>query len=380
MEANLISADSHVVEPPDLWQRHIEPEWRHRAPRTDIDPDGTVHWFVEGKVPLGSVGAPSQAGVRFDDPSRVSFEGRWEDVRPGCNEAAARLADMKLDGVAAEVVYPTVAARLYTVIGGELLSACLRAMNDWLAEFVAGNESVFRPVAMLNTDDAADAAGELRRVHRLGLRAAMIPTDPGEGRSYDEAAYDVLWDAAASLGMPLSFHVGSPRTGPGHIAVFATDGRGAGAAAYRATQAFWMQRSVATMVYAGVFERFPALRVAIVEHELSWLPHLLTMLDRTYTEYHQTTPCRFSNGKLPSDFFRSSIYTSFQEDRLGVQALPALIGADTIMWGSDYPHAESTWPRSRELLDEVLAGADAHTRNRLVRGNAARLYGFEALD
>ena len=374
--ARLISADSHVVEPADVWERHIDQRWQDRAPRARTGSDATVHWQVDGSTPLGSVGAPSQAGVRFEDPSKVTFEGKWEEVRPGCNDPVARLEDMALDGVAGEVVYPTVAARLYTVIGGSLLSACLRAMNDWMAGFVEGRGTVFKGVAMLNTDDPADAAGELRRATELGLGAAMIPTDPGECRSYDQGAYDVLWEAAESFGVPLSFHVASPRVGPGHVAVFATDGRSAGAAAYRATQAFWMQRSLATMIFAGVFERFPGLRIGVVEHELSWMPHLLVMLDRTYTEYSQTSPYRFAHGKLPSDFFRTNIYTSFQEDKLGVAVLPDMIGTDTIMWGSDYPHAESTWPRSEQYLDEILADKDAPTREKLVRGNVARLYGF----
>ncbi len=374
--ARLISADSHIVEPADVWEKHIEQRWRDRAPRARTGSDATVHWQVDGSTPLGSVGAPSQAGVRFEDPSKVTFEGKWEEVRPGCNDPAARLEDMALDGVAGEVVYPTVAARLYTVIGGALLSACLRAMNDWMAGFVEGRSTVFKGVAMLNTDDPADAAGELRRTAELGLGAAMIPTDPGEGRSYDQGAYDVLWEAAESLSMPLSFHVASPRIGPGHVAVFATDGRSTGAAAYRATQAFWMQRSVAAMIFAGVFERFPGLRVGVVEHELSWMPHLLVMLDRTYTEYSETSPYRFAHGKLPSEFFRTNIYTSFQEDKLGVAVLPDMIGTDTIMWGSDYPHAESTWPRSEQYLDDILADKDVATREKFVRGNVARLYGF----
>jgi predicted TIM-barrel fold metal-dependent hydrolase len=375
-ETVLISADSHVVEPADVWTRHIGAKWRDKAPVTTVDAEGTVHWTVDSGIPVGSVGAPSQAGLRFEDPSKVTFEGKWEDVRPGCADPAPRLADMALDGVAGEVVYPTVASRLYTVIGGELLSACLRAMNDWMAEFVEGRGEIFRGVAMLNTDDPADAAGEIARIAGLGLGAAMIPTDPGEGRSYDQPGYDLLWAAAEAHGVPLSFHVASPRMGPGHVAVFATDGTGAGAAAYRATQAFWMQRSLACMIFSGVFERFPGLRVAIVEHELSWLPHLLVSMDRTYTEYSQTAPYRFAEGRLPSDFFRDRIYTTFQEDKLGVETLPAMIGDETIMWGSDYPHAESTWPNSRRFLDDILGGKEAGFQDKLTRGNVARLYGF----
>ena len=375
-DAKLISCDSHIVEPADLWQGRTDRAWRDRAPRTETDADGIVHWYVDHDIPLGSVGAPAQAGVRFEDPSKVTFEGRWEEVRPGANDPEARLADMAMDGVIGEVVYPTVGARLYSVVGSELLSACLRANNDWMADFVKGRPDLFKGIGMLNTDDVDDAAKELARCAELGLAGAMIPTYPGEARPYDHPDYDRLWAAGQDLGMPLSFHIASPRQGPGQVAVFAGDGQGAGAAAYRATQDYWMRRSLAAMIFTGVFERYPALRIAVVEHELSWMPHLLTQLDRTYTELSQTAPYRFRDAKLPSDFFTTSIYTSFQEDRLGVQVLPERIGTDTLMWGSDYPHAESTWPNSQQFLADILAPLAEPDRAKLVHDNVARLFKF----
>ena len=283
---------------------------------------------------------------------------------------------MARDGVVGEVVYPTIGARLYSIVGGDLLSACARAGNDWMAEFAAARPETFKGIAMLNTDDVADAVGELERVAAKGLSGAMIPTYPGEARPYDHPDYEPLWAAAQDHGLPLGFHIASARAGPGHVSVFAGDGRGAGAAAYRATQDYWMRRSLAAMIYAGVFERFPRLVVAIVEHELAWMPHFLQMMDRTYTELSQTAPYRFKDAKLPSDFFRTNIYTSFQEDRLGIAAVPPLIGMETLMWGSDYPHAEGTWPHSQKFLADILSEVAPADRHRLVHANVAGLYGF----
>ena len=376
-DSGLISADSHVVEPADMWLSRIAPAFRDRAPVARTDTAGTVHWFVDGDVPLGSVGAPSQAGVRFERPEDVTFEATWEEVRPGCNDPLARLDDMARDGVVGEVVYPTLGARLYGLVSAPLLTACCKAQNDWMVDFCNTRPDLYKGVAMLDIDDVGGAVEELSRCARLGLAGAMIPTYPGEERPYDDPVYDPLWAAAQDHLVPLSFHVASARPGPGQISVFGSDGQAAGSAAYRCTQDYWVRRSIACMIFAGVFERFPGLKVAVVEHELAWAPFFLIHMDRTYKELSQTAPYRFADQKLPSDFFRANIFISFQEDKLGVEATPPMIGSDTIIWGSDYPHAESTWPNSRAFLERVLANVPEADRRRFVHDNVARLYGFQ---
>ncbi len=136
-----------------------------------------------------------------------------------------------------------------------------------------------------------------------------------------------------------------------------------------------MRGSLGSMIFAGVFDRFPGCRV-VVEHEMSWAPYFLEKMDVTYKELSQTAPYRFKDEKLPSDFFRANIYLTFQEDRLGLEMLPAMIGTDTMMFGSDYPHAESTWPNSRRFIDDMLAGVPAEVRRKLVCDNVAKLYKF----
>ncbi|MGH6954362.1 MAG: amidohydrolase family protein [Alphaproteobacteria bacterium] len=375
-EFGIISADSHIVEPADMWAS-IDKRYRDRAPRATVERDGTVAWFVDGDTPLGSVGAPSQAGLRYDDPLKITFQASWEDVRPGCNNPAPRLKDMARDGVEGEVVYPTLGARLYGVAGGDLLSAIFRAGNDWLAAFCAAEPRRFRGLALLHVDDVPTAVAELERAVKTGLAGAMIPTYPGEERPYDDPAYDRLWAAAQALDVPVALHVASCRPGPGQLSIFTRSGTQRGSAGYSSTQDYWMRRSVANMIFAGVFERFPRLKVAIVEHELAWAPYFLRQMDFHYKELSQTAPNRFKGATLPSDFFRANIYVSFQEDKLGVDALPAMIGTDTLMWGSDYPHAESTWPNSRKVLDELLAGVSAAHRRKLTRDNVARLFKFD---
>ena len=128
------------------------------------------------------------------------------------------------------------------------------------------------------------------------------------------------------------------------------------------------------MIFSGVFERYPKLRVGSVEHELSWAPHFLDRLDYTYTQriqregYH-----RYKEDMLPSDYFHRNVFRGFQEDALGIR-LRDIIGVDNIQWGSDYPHVESTFPRSREILEEILADCTEEEKAKIAGANAARVY------
>ena len=130
------------------------------------------------------------------------------------------------------------------------------------------------------------------------------------------------------------------------------------------------------MIFSGVFERYPRLTLAIVEFELAWVPHVLSSMDYTYRERHGEAIYRFKDGMLPSDFFRRNVVLSFQEDAVGIR-LRDLIGVDNMMWGSDYPHSESTFPQSRKILAEILAGVPEDEQAKIVGGNTARVYGFD---
>ena len=175
--------------------------------------------------------------------------------------------------------------------------------------------------------------------------------------------------------MPLSLHTATRRQGK-------IRGAGPGTlrdASSRATKAFYPALSMCDLIFSGVFERHPRLTVAIVEFELAWAPHLLSTMDYTYRERHGEAIYRFKDGLLPSDFFRRNVVLSFQEDAIGVR-LRDVIGVDNMMWGSDYPHSESTFPQSRKILAEILAGVPDEEQVKIAGGNAARVYNFRRRD
>src|SRR5436309_531160 len=348
--ALILSSDSHVFEPPDLWTTRIDAAFRDRAPRMERI-DGADEIVIEKDQILSGIGLISNAGARFEMPETISGHGRFEDVPRGGYDPEQHLADMRLDGVAGEVLYPSQGLFYFRVADSALQAAIFRAYNDWLAEFCRTDPARLKGIAMISMDDVPSAIRELERAARLGLAGAMITEYPLEDRRYDQPEYEPFWAATQALDMPLSLHTATRRQGKI---------RGAGAktlrdASSRATKAFYPALSMCDMIFSGVFERYPRLTLAIVEFELSWAPHLLGTMDYTYRERHEEAIYRFKGDMRPSDFFRRNVVLSFQEDAIGIRLRDA-IGVDNMMWGSDYPHSESTFPRSRKILAEILAG------------------------
>src|SRR5271170_1605334 len=208
----ILSSDSHVFEPPDLWQTRIDAAFRDRAPRIQRI-DGADQIVVEADQILSGIGLISNTGTRFEAPETISAQGRLEDVRRGGYDPEQHLKDMELDGVAGEVLYPSQGLFYFRVTDTPLMSAIFRAYNDWLAEFCRTDPARLKGIAMINLDDIPDAIGELERAARLGLSGAMITEYPLEDRRYDQAEYEPFWAAAAGLQLPLSLHTATRRQG-----------------------------------------------------------------------------------------------------------------------------------------------------------------------
>lgn len=367
----VISSDSHVFEPPDLWTQRIDTEFRDRAPHMERVGD-VDQLLVEGDQMIAGIGLISNAGARFEAPETISAQGRFDDVHTGGYDPDQHIKDMAIDGVSGEVLYPSQGLFYYKIADSELMSAVFRAYNDWLSDFCSNDPDRLKGIAMINLDDVSDGVRELERSARMGLVGAMISEYPWEARRYDGAEYEPFWAAAQDLNMPLSLHTATRREGKS---------RGEGNtnirdASGRANKVFWPSTSMCDMIFSGVFERYPRLNLAVVEFELAWVPHLLGSMDYTYQERHEEATYRYKSNALPSDFFHNNVYLSFQEDDIGIR-LRDVIGVDSLMWGSDYPHSESTFPKSREILDRILEGVPQEEKNKIVGATTAKLYGFD---
>lgn len=370
----MISSDSHIVEPPDLWQSRVPKPLRERSPQVVRQDDGDW-WFVDGLKTMSFLGI--QTGDRFvKEATELRVSAEFAEVRPGAYDPGAYLAENETDGIWGSVIYPSQGLIIYRVPASEVVDASVRAYNDWLAEFCSHDPARLKGVAMLNVDDPDQAATELRRCRKIGLCGALITVAPPPGRRYSSPVYEPLWSTSADLAMPLSLHVGTDRADPGGRDA-AIDVKSGGRENTFINKDYQVREALADMIFSGVFERHPGLRVGSVEHELGWIPFFLAQMDYTYTDrplrgdWH-----RFKPGVLPSDFFKSNVFASFQEDAIGLRERE-FIGVDALMWGSDYPHTESTFPRSRQILTEIMDGLPAEDVRKIVSANTTRLYGFD---
>ena len=367
----IISADSHVFEPVDLWTSRAESKYRERAPRLVRREDGDDWWFCDG-LTLTGAGIGAQAGLRFDEPEKLRFGDKIENARPGGWIPEEHVKDMDIDGIDMGILFPSIGILLFGVPDSDLITSIFRTYNDWLAEFCKPFAKRLKGIAMVNIDDVQEGIREMERCAKMDLVGAMISVYPPDGRSYDSSEYEPLWAAAQDLDMPLNLHIGTNRPGPGNEFVDVEHV----SPSFYANVDHWVRMSLGHIIFSGVFERYPKLKVGSVEMELSWAPHFLDRLDYTYTQrppgelygWH-----RYKEEMLPSDYFHRNVFLGFQEDALGIRDRH-IIGVDNLLWGSDYPHFESTFPKSRQIIDEILTDCTEEEKAKITGGNAARIF------
>ena len=362
----MLSSDSHVFEPPDLWTSRVPAALRDRAPHVVAADDADWWHFLDTR--MCSFAAGTKAGLRFQGQDALRVEYHFSDIREGAYTPAIFVEDNAADGVWGSVLFPSIGVLLYQEHDPAVLAVLARAYNEWVAEFSAVAPDRLKGMAILDVEEPAGAVRELERAHADGLAGAVITVAPLPGHGYEQAMYEPVWEAAAGLGMPLNLHIATNRigeeTGALYTEVGITNCDGA------------VRDCLARMVFSGVFARHPTLRIGAVEFEAGWVAHFLERMDYTYHQReHQDSWIRFGDGTVPSDHFRRNVFVSFQEDPVGIQTRH-LIGVECLLWGSDYPHTESTFPRSAEILDTVLKGVPDDERARMTCGNTARIYGF----
>jgi predicted TIM-barrel fold metal-dependent hydrolase len=360
-----------------MYAGRIAPKFRDRAPKMERrkTPTGREYdaWVIDG-LQVGTLGAVMQAGQRFEDPSQIDFLGVWEDVRKGGYDPHAMIKENEEDGVWGSCLQPSQGLFWYRLADSELLSAICGAYNDWITDFCKPYPERLKGIGMLNVDDVDEACQELERCKKLGLVGVFIPVSPLPDKPYRHPVYERLWWTAQDADMPLLMHIATNRAGvPGcEFTINIGELTGAG----RSTTDHWVRYSLSAMLFAGVFDRYPRLKVGSVEHEAAWIPHWLKQMDFTYRERPVFTKgWKSREGMLPSDYWRRNMFVEFMEDDLGIE-MRKHIGVETMLWGSDFPHAESTWPKSQNFLEHIFAGVPEGDRRKITSDNAAKLFGF----
>lgn len=296
-----------------------------------------------------------------------------EAIRMRTSNPEFRCSVMREEGISAEAVFPTVGLYVWMLddpVGG---AASCRVYNEWIAAVLGGHPR-FACAGLVPTWRVDDALAEVEWIATHGLRAIMLPAVAAP--EWNHPQWASLWAAIAATGLPVVIHQGT-----GH-SMFFYRGPGAGVSNLLATQSMG-PRVAALLATSGVLAAHPDLHVVFVEYNAGWLGWAMQTLD-FYTESFRrygTTP----TGKawvnpdlpeLPSFYLRRQVHATFQDDPIGIANL-AYTGADALMWGSDYPHEEGTYPRSREVVARLSAGLDASEGAAVFRANAARVFGFD---
>ncbi|MGH9037175.1 MAG: amidohydrolase family protein, partial [Acidimicrobiia bacterium] len=346
-----------------LYQERLPEHLRHRGPVVEATDEGD-RIMMGGKL-VRWVGL--EAMEEFETEDRHYKGTRYEVGRRGKFEPEARKADLARDGIQGEVVYGF--SYWMDQEDREVLLAMIRVYNDWAADFFADVADRSIAPAMLPTWDVDLSVDELTRVRNdLGTRAAQIAVPyVGEVKhGYANPEYDRLWRTFVDLDVPVTMHIGTGCSKPRY--------RGLGATMHDFMDTFAdTQDVVRDFICGGIFDRFPTLRLAATEGGIGWAPWFMMMMDRMYAD----------NGAFlfpalahpPSYYFARNCLITWQEDEPGVRCLDLI--ADSVAWGSDYPHREGTFPYSRLKIAEQLSHLPVETQQQVCAGNAARVFGFD---
>jgi predicted TIM-barrel fold metal-dependent hydrolase len=368
----LISVDDHLVEPPNMFDGRLPARFADQAPRITRKPDGSDVWMFNG-VEIPNIGLNAVAGRPKEEYGIEPTS--YEEMRPGCFDVHERVKDMSAGGVLSSMCFPSFpgfSGRLFAAAQDkELALATVQAYNDWHIEDWAGAyPDRFIPMALPVLWDAELAAAEVRRVAAKGCHSITFTENPATlgYPSFHDSYWDPLWKALCDEDVVLSIHLGSS----GKLAITAAD---APIDVMITLQPMNICQAAADLVWSRVPKQFPDIKIALSEGGTGWIPYFLDRLDRTYDMHHMWTGQNF-DGMLPSDFFRKHFLTCFISDPIGVQ-LRNQIGIDNIAWECDYPHSDSSWPKSAEELEIVAAGVPDDEINKMTYENAMRWYSFD---
>jgi predicted TIM-barrel fold metal-dependent hydrolase len=356
----VFSADAHVNEPRGFYEERLPAPLRDRALRTERR-DGFLVMVGENQ---------EIHRMQLADGNSAQYDNQASEKRVGGFDIELRLKDMARDGVDAELVFPQLGTLVY-MLSRELALAHVQIYNDWCIGHFKSHPETFVPVAALPAADPAETLAEVKRVAALGYRAAMMPVEtPAEAPGYNSDKWDPVWDAVQTARLPICLHVS---TGSKPIQM-----RGAGAAVMNYVRlGLKAQDAVGLFVCGGALDRFPGLNIVTVEAGASWLIGMAEHMDEAYKQhYHYVRP---KLSMLPSELMRRQVKATFQYDRAAVLAR-ATTGYECLLFATDYPHMEGTFPNTRKVIDDLFRGVDIPEAEKaaILGGNAAQLFRLRA--
>ena len=360
----MISADTHVNEPHDLWAKRIDKKYIDRIPRVITDENGKQWRVSEGHRKarlmefrmLGEDNVRGKAGATID----------------------GRMADHKHDGIDGEIMFPNKGLAMWATPDPVFAQAQCRVWNEWAWEMFGENNHIMSPMAAIATGDLEGSLKEIARVAALGFRGLTLPCKPIWGAhdvdhaNYNLPEFDPMWALIEETGLPITFHVSTGRDPR------ASKGNGGAVINYVTHSLSPTIEPLANLCSSGVLERFQKIRFALIEAGIGWVPWVLDAMDEAYKKHHFWVRPKLQG--LPSDYFRTHGAASFQEDEAGLQLAEAYNLWDNFMWANDYPHHEGTWPHSAAAIERTMQKMNGTQRAKILGLNAKRIFGFDLPD
>jgi predicted TIM-barrel fold metal-dependent hydrolase len=385
----IVSVDDHVVEPPHVWETWLPAKYRDKGPRVErrgigtmrhvgggtyeqtFDPEGPQAdcWVYEDLVYIHK---RHVAAVGYDRDEMTMTPMTYEEMRPGCYEPKARVDDMELNWVEASLSFPTFprfcGQTFLEAKDRELAEACVYAYNDWMVDEWCGDSGGrLIPLPIIPLWDAQLAAAEVRRNAARGAHAVCFSEIPAVLGlpSIHTGEWDPFFAACAETGTVVCMHIGSSSKMPATSADAPV--------AVAATLSFGNAMSSLTdFLFSGVLVRFPGLKLAYSEGQIGWIPYILERADDVWLEHRAWGGVRDIVPEPPSTYYYRQVFGCFFRDRHGIESLET-IGVDNTTFETDYPHTDSTWPHTKKVAQELMAGLPDDVVHKLVRGNAIRM-------
>jgi uncharacterized protein len=369
---NVIDADGHILEPLDLWDKYMDPKFRDRAPRLVVDPaTGTEKLDVEGQLLGSQQGMGGIGGVGARQGAVKAAEMKYNEGRPGGFDPHKRIPDMDLDGIDAAFLYPSMGLFAGAVHDPELASALCRAYNRWLADYCKPYPDRLFGVAMVPMQSVEHAMQEMKFARRdLGFRACFLRPNPYHGtKMINDPMYEPFWAAAEDLDMSVGFHEGASAGMP-QVGIDRFEGRGA---RHIITHTMEMMLACLAVIWGGVCEKHPNLRIGFLESGGGWIAPWLDRMDRHFDDQG------FNDSELttrPSEIFQRNCWISFEPVEGSLKVLADYVGPNKIMWATDYPHPDGFFPGAPDMVRERLKGLSPETQHQVMAGGAMGFYGL----
>jgi uncharacterized protein len=365
----IISADSHVTIPRELVHAHLPSALRDKVAAAETA-------YAEQMLAAKPQKA-SQAKLRESRaPTGMPNMGKgapWAAAgRAGESDAGERLKDMDIDGVEAEILYVGSGGASFGALSPAERVEATRALNSAAIEWASTDPKRLMPVYILPVEDIGAAVREVERVvaeHAKAVQVPLVPREVGAPPYWDEA-FDPLWEVLSDTGLPISQHVGACRYLMGEVLPEdPTPFKGI----FQSLPPIFMSECVVDWTVSGVLERWPHLRVVLVEAGIGWIPYFLERLDTMVDNHGWNTFSDTPISEKPSFYWHRNMAATFEQDQVGMRLLD-LVGVENLMWATDYPHPDSTWPRSQEILTEHFKDLPRDQVELIASGNVSRIY------